>query len=109
MDRCAHQQAPAEAGGEGRIVGLCSGKLAELAGVNVETLRFYECKGLLPKPPRSSGRSRILMPRPIAAGAFFGGTVGESPARLSVASVQANFPDCEVFAIESGRIDSWGE
>lgn len=35
---------------------LKSGELAKRAGVNVETLRFYERKGLLPKPPqRASG------------------------------------------------------
>ncbi|MDR3639548.1 MAG: MerR family DNA-binding protein [Isosphaeraceae bacterium] len=31
---------------------LTTGALAKAAGVNVETLRFYERKGLLPKPPR---------------------------------------------------------
>jgi MerR family copper efflux transcriptional regulator len=31
---------------------LKTGDLAKQAGVNVETLRFYERKGLLPKPPR---------------------------------------------------------
>src|SRR4051794_13174868 len=35
---------------------LKTGELAKHAGVNVETLRFYERKGLLPKPPqRESG------------------------------------------------------
>lgn len=33
--------------------GLSIGKLARSAGVGVETLRFYERKGLLAKPPRS--------------------------------------------------------
>ncbi len=31
---------------------LKTGELAKRAGVNVETLRFYERKGLLPEPPR---------------------------------------------------------
>ena len=31
---------------------LRTGELAQKADVNVETLRFYERKGLLPKPPR---------------------------------------------------------
>ena len=31
---------------------LTIGKLASAAGVGVETLRFYEREGLLPKPPR---------------------------------------------------------
>jgi DNA-binding transcriptional MerR regulator len=29
------------------------GELAELAGVNIETLRYYERRGLLPEPPRT--------------------------------------------------------
>lgn len=31
---------------------LRSSEVARLAGVNVETLRFYERKGILPEPPR---------------------------------------------------------
>ncbi len=38
------------------MTNLTTGELAKRAGVNVETLRFYERKGLLPKPPqRASG------------------------------------------------------
>jgi Hg(II)-responsive transcriptional regulator len=33
-------------------------KAAEQAGVNVQTLRFYERRGLLPKPPRRSSGYR---------------------------------------------------
>ena len=36
-----------------------SGELAGLAGVNVETLRYYERRGLLDRPPRSVGGYRI--------------------------------------------------
>jgi len=38
--------------------GLTTGALAEAAGVNVETLRFYERKGLLPTPPRRASGYR---------------------------------------------------
>jgi Hg(II)-responsive transcriptional regulator len=31
---------------------LRTGELAKRAGVNIETLRFYERRGLLPEPPR---------------------------------------------------------
>ncbi len=42
---------------------LSSGELAKAAGVNVETLRFYERRGLLPKPRRtSSGHRRYDQP-----------------------------------------------
>src|SRR5919198_2408551 len=34
------------------------GEVAERAGVNVETLRYYERRGLLPEPPRSDGGHR---------------------------------------------------
>ncbi len=32
--------------------GLTIGALAKAAGVNVETIRFYQRKGLFPKPPK---------------------------------------------------------
>lgn len=35
------------------------GQLAEAAGVAVETVRFYEQQGLLPKPKRSTGGYRL--------------------------------------------------
>src|SRR5919198_5007612 len=34
------------------------GEVAEQAGVNVETLRYYERRGLLPEPVRSPGGHR---------------------------------------------------
>lgn len=42
---------------------MTSGELAKAAGVNVETLRFYERRRLLPKPRRtSSGHRRYDQP-----------------------------------------------
>lgn len=35
------------------------GQLAKLTGVNAETIRFYENKGLLQEPARSSGGHRV--------------------------------------------------
>ncbi len=40
--------------------GLTSGKLARAAGVNLETIRFYERRGLLPSPPRSAAGYRYF-------------------------------------------------
>ncbi len=37
---------------------LRSGQLARAAGVNVQTLRYYERRGLLPEPQRSLGGHR---------------------------------------------------
>ncbi|MFB6249442.1 MAG: heavy metal-responsive transcriptional regulator [Salinibacter sp.] len=39
--------------------GMTRGEVAEKAGVNPETLRYYERKELLPKPPRSDGGFRL--------------------------------------------------
>lgn len=35
------------------------GRLAELAGCNVETVRYYEKAGLMPEPPRTEGGHRL--------------------------------------------------
>ena len=39
---------------------LTIGRLAREAGVNLETVRFYERRGLLPKPPRSASGYRLF-------------------------------------------------
>ena len=39
--------------------GLSPGKLAKAADVNIETLRYYEKRGLLPEPPRKPSGYRI--------------------------------------------------
>jgi len=41
---------------------LRSGRLAEAAGVNPQTLRYYERRGLLPAPRRSPGGHRLYPP-----------------------------------------------
>lgn len=45
---------------------LTSGKLAQEAGVGVETIRFYERKGLLQEPARRSGGYRQYDPAAVA-------------------------------------------
>jgi MerR family mercuric resistance operon transcriptional regulator len=44
---------------------LRTGQLAEAAGVNVQTLRYYERRGLLPLPPRSLGGHREYGPEAV--------------------------------------------
>jgi len=44
---------------------LKTGELAKQAGVNVETLRFYERKGLLPEPPRLPSGYREYPPNTV--------------------------------------------
>ncbi|WP_329112024.1 MerR family transcriptional regulator [Streptomyces sp. NBC_01353] len=39
--------------------GLRSGQVAEAAGVNIQTLRYYERRGLLAEPDRSPGGHRL--------------------------------------------------
>src|SRR5437868_4452684 len=41
-----------------RVSGVRVGEVAERAGVNVETLRYYERRGLLPTPDRTPSRHR---------------------------------------------------
>ena len=38
------------------------GRLAQLGGVNLETIRYYERRGLLPKPPRTQAGYRQFPP-----------------------------------------------
>lgn len=38
---------------------LTIGQLADAAGVHLETVRYYERRGLLPEPPRSAAGYRI--------------------------------------------------
>ncbi|WP_083673159.1 MerR family transcriptional regulator [Micromonospora sp. CB01531] len=42
--------------------GLRSGQLADAAGVNLQTLRYYERRGLLASPQRSPGGHRLYPP-----------------------------------------------
>jgi MerR family transcriptional regulator, mercuric resistance operon regulatory protein len=63
--------------------GLRSGELAGAAGVNVQTLRYYERRGLLDPPRRSPGGHRLYPPdtvallRVIKAAQGLGFTLGE--------------------------------
>lgn len=42
--------------------GLRTGEVAEAAGVNIQTLRYYERRGLLAEPVRSLGGHRLYPP-----------------------------------------------
>jgi DNA-binding transcriptional MerR regulator len=39
--------------------GLRAGQVAHAVGVNIETLRYYERRGIIPKPDRSLGGHRL--------------------------------------------------
>ena len=42
-----------------RSAAIQIGELSRQTGCNVETIRYYERVGLLPRPPRSAGRYRL--------------------------------------------------
>lgn len=46
--------------------GLRTGEVAEQAGVNIQTLRYYERRGLLSEPVRSIGGHRLYPPDTVA-------------------------------------------
>lgn len=47
------------------MAALRTAEVAEQAGVNVETLRFYERKGILPEPPRRASGYREYPPETV--------------------------------------------
>ena len=46
---------------------LRTGELATAAGVNLQTLRYYERRGLLAEPERSLGGHRLYPPETVTA------------------------------------------
>ncbi|MEU5877087.1 MerR family transcriptional regulator [Spirillospora sp. NPDC047279] len=56
-----------DAGGPGgAVAGLRSGQVAAAAGVNPQTLRYYERRGLLAEPRRTLGGHRVYPPETVA-------------------------------------------
>ena len=45
---------------------LTTGEAAERASVNIQTVRYYERRGLIPEPPRTSGGFRQYSPDHVA-------------------------------------------
>ncbi len=45
---------------------LTTGEAADRADVNVQTVRYYERRGLIPEPPRTSGGFRQYRPNHVA-------------------------------------------
>ncbi|GIG66775.1 MerR family transcriptional regulator [Phytomonospora endophytica] len=77
---------------------LRSGEVAEAAGVNPQTLRYYERRGLLAEPPRSLGGHRLYPPesvtvlRTIKAAQRLGFTLGEVAELLDLGRRHAHRP-----------------
>ena len=75
--------------------GLRSGEIADAAGVNVQTLRYYERRGLLHEPNRTLGGHRLYPPeavtvlRVIKAAQRLGFTLDEVADLLKVSRLRA--------------------
>jgi MerR family transcriptional regulator, mercuric resistance operon regulatory protein len=53
-----------------RAQGLTIGKLSELTGVNIETIRYYERTKVLPAPPRTESGRRVYRETDVRTLAF---------------------------------------
>lgn len=82
-----------------------SGELAAAAGVTVETLRYYERRGLLPEPVRSLGGHRAYDPsaltlvRVIKAAQRLGFTLDEIGSLLAVGTHRGPRPGLRAAAV----------
>ena len=79
--------------------GLRSGEVAEAAGVNLQTLRYYERRGLLAEPDRTLGGHRLYPPatvtilRVIKTAQRLGFTLEEVADLLETAQHRHGHPD----------------
>jgi DNA-binding transcriptional MerR regulator len=84
--------------------GLRTGEVAERAGVNVETLRYYERRGLLAEPARSVGGHRTYPPETVTllaiikAAQRLGFTLDEVAELLDTGSRRHPTPDLQARA-----------
>jgi len=91
--------------------GLRSGELARRAGVSKDTLRFYERKGLLEPPRRTSNNYRLFPSeaverlRWIRHALAMGFTV-EELARIAGARSQGQFPCREVRSLAAAKLEA---
>ncbi len=95
------------------MTGLRSGEVAERAGVNPQTLRYYERRGLLAEPVRSPGGHRLYPPGTvdlitvIKAAQRLGFTLDEVAGLLAAGRRRHPPPDLRQRALEKiGEIDA---
>ena len=93
--------------------GLRTGEVAEQAGVNIQTLRYYERRGLLSEPARSTGGHRLYPPDTVAllgvikAAQRLGFTLDEVAELLDAGRRRHPAPDLRQRAIDKiGEIDA---
>ena len=89
---------------------LTTGEVADRANVNVQTVRYYERRGLIPEPPRSSGGFRQYSPdhvdriRFIKRAQELGFTLEEAHELLQL-SVTDDADRADVRAVAQDKID----
>ena len=89
---------------------LTTGEVADRANVNVQTVRYYERRGLIPEPPRSSGGFRQYNPdhvdriRFIKRAQELGFTLEEAHELLQL-SVTAEADRADVRAVAQNKIE----
>jgi DNA-binding transcriptional MerR regulator len=93
--------------------GLRTGEVAEQAGVNIQTLRYYERRGLLAEPVRSPGGHRLYPPNTVTllnvikAAQRLGFTLDEVAELLAAGKRRHPTPDLRQRAIDKmAEIDS---
>jgi MerR family mercuric resistance operon transcriptional regulator len=86
--------------------GLRTGQVAEQAGVNIQTLRYYERRGLLAEPSRSHGGHRLYPADTVAllavikAAQRLGFTLGEVAELLDTGRGRHPTPDLRQRALD---------
>jgi MerR family mercuric resistance operon transcriptional regulator len=80
------------------------GQLSRLAGVNIETIRYYERIGLTPRPPRTDGGRRAFGPDNLATLVFIkrcrdlGFSLDDIRALLTLRATQSRCSDVKSIA-----------
>lgn len=96
---------------DARTENLSIGDLSRRTGVNIETIRYYEKIGMLPKPPRTGGGRRVYGPDQTRLLAFtrrareLGFTLDEIRALLAIEQ-SAHVTCAEVRDIASRHLES---
>lgn len=91
--------------------GLTVSQVAKEAGVNIETIRYYERRGLLPEPPRTESGYRMFPIETVHDIKFIkraqdlGFTLEEIKALITIHKSEDYFPSVEMqqFAVEKIR------
>ncbi len=78
------------------MTGLRSSQVADAAGVNRQTLRYYERRGLLPEPARTLGGHRLYPPEAVTT------------LKVIKAAQRLGFTLDEVAVADSRKLTPWG-